>query len=315
MPNSQIIFANALPDDLGSAIMYIPEGSSVIECLVNSKPKKITVNMPAEKGEAIAAGMQAELDQKLADNVRPVFDFDHKGDGPASALPKKFYYQKGRGLMVECEWTGAGKKARRNKDYSYFSPTFLRDEESGEPVGLPNRGPLGALVNDPAFRQIERVAAAKADLKQPNKTKKMTELVTAGLLSKEESEKDNAMTVAAGRVAASAKSIDDLTTERDALKVKVATIEAASAKELVTAAVADGRILSKDTETQEFWTKQIVEAGDSAKAALSAITPANSGITEPVVKAGVKPVEREEVELHGSDLIAAALADESKAAE
>ena len=287
MAKPQILFCNSLPADLSDAIMYIPEGSSVIECLVNSKPKKITVNLPAEKGEAIAAGMQASLESRLEGNVRPSFDFDHKGSGPASALPQKFYYEKGRGLMVECEWTGAGKKARKNKDYSYFSPTFLRDEDSGEPVGLPNRGPLGALVNDPAFRDIERVAASQAEPNQQTQPVKMQELITAGLLTEDEAKKDNAATVAAERVStlkAGDANLVKVTAERDGFKAKLETVNAANADSKVAEAVTAGRIPAKDTETQAYWKGQIIEAGDSAISALNAIPVQD--IEKKVVEAG-----------------------------
>jgi hypothetical protein len=40
-----------------------------------------------------------------------------------------------------------------DKDFSYFSPTFLLDDD-GTPAGLPGRGPLGALVDEPAFGDV-----------------------------------------------------------------------------------------------------------------------------------------------------------------
>lgn len=43
--------------------------------------------------------------------------------------------------------------------YSYFSPEFYLGED-GMPADLPERGPLGALVNEPAFRSIPRIAAS-----------------------------------------------------------------------------------------------------------------------------------------------------------
>jgi phage I-like protein len=58
--------------------------------------------------------------------------------------------------------TGAGKAAIEGKDFSYLSPSFLIDD-NGIPSGLPERGPLAALVNEPAFREIPRIAASDAD--------------------------------------------------------------------------------------------------------------------------------------------------------
>ena len=305
MPKPQILFCNALPVGLDDAIMYIPEGSHQIECMVNGRPKKITVNMPAEKGSAVAAAMQTLLDKKLTNNVRPVFDFDHANSGPASALPQRFFYEQGRGLMVECEWTGAGRKARKNKDYSYFSPTFLRDEESGEPVGLPDRGPLGALVNDPAFRDIQRVAAANVQQKaepnpnpKPTNTNTMKSLVTAGILTEAEAAQSDASTVAASRVKvlqteaakveAANITIANLTKERDALLGKVEAANTATAKATVATAVQAGRILPKDEASQKYWEGQLVAAKNEDElkvvtAALEAIPAKNKDITNQVI--------------------------------
>jgi hypothetical protein len=103
-----------------------------------------------------AMALQLDLQKLLRQNVRPYVDFDHVG-GAAAALPKRFYWTD-EGVMLELDWTNAGKTAVSGRDYSYFSPTFLLDE-SGDPAGLPQAGSIGSLVNNPAFRSIRRIAA------------------------------------------------------------------------------------------------------------------------------------------------------------
>ncbi len=99
-------FASLLPD--GSApdeIVYLPEGTSKITPFVDGKPQAITVNVPAEKGVAIAASLQEALTKRYENNVRPWFDFEHKG-GASSAFPKAFRYEPGKVVMCAVERPG-----------------------------------------------------------------------------------------------------------------------------------------------------------------------------------------------------------------
>lgn len=143
-----------------SEIIYLPEGDNPITATVDGEPKTILVRVPRERGQEIASKLQADLQKRHAENVRPWFSFQHQA-GPASALPKSFRYEPGQGVIVAVEWTGAGKAAIEGKDFSYFSPTFLMADD-GTPDGLPTKGEFGALVNEPAFRNIQRIAAADA---------------------------------------------------------------------------------------------------------------------------------------------------------
>jgi phage I-like protein len=63
--------------------------------------------------------------------------------------------------MLELLWTHSGKQSVEGRDYSYFSPTFQIDPD-GSPSGLPDNGAIGALVNNPAFRDMQRIAASHA---------------------------------------------------------------------------------------------------------------------------------------------------------
>lgn len=295
--------ARELPEDgQSAAIVFIPEGKNTITPTVNGKPKKITVCVSAGNGQTVAAKLQSDLEGRHAENVRPIFDFDHKDTGPAAAIPKKFYYEQGKGVMAEVEWTGAGKTAIEAKDYSYFSPVFLLGKD-GVPNGLPKRGPLGALVNDPAFRDIPRIAAACAVDDIEPKANTMDELVQCGLLNTKEAAKDNAATVAAARVTSLRQDSDkvealntkvtNLEKENQDLKDKVeaSETEVKKAKEekadtIVKAAVADGRIAPKDEDTQKFFRDSIIAQGETAVKALNALPSKTDGLQQRQVKAG-----------------------------
>lgn len=143
-------------------IVYIPEGVHTITPTVDGKPKTITVSLPAHRGSEIAAKLNSELERRQSENVRPIIDFDHRHSGPAAGIPKSFSYESGVGLILEVDWSQAGRSAVEGRDYSYFSPEFLLGTD-GTPEGIPSRGPVGALVNSPAFRSIPRIAAADND--------------------------------------------------------------------------------------------------------------------------------------------------------
>ena len=82
-------FASLLPDGgIPEEIVYLPEGTNKITPYVDGKPQTITVKVPADKGVAIAASLQASLVKRQQDNVRPWFDFEHKAGRPARC-PKR----------------------------------------------------------------------------------------------------------------------------------------------------------------------------------------------------------------------------------
>lgn len=295
---SRLIFA-ALAQSLGYSsgnvpdeIVYLPEGEHKIFATVDGKPGEITVKVPAARGEQIAAALQASLTERGKSNVRPWLDFEHKR-GAASGLPVKFRYESGKGVMCSVEWTGAGRAAIEGKDFSYFSPEFLVGDD-GIPNGLPTRGPLGALVNEPAFREIPRVAAANAESSH-NQPTAMSKLIFAALAISAAAE--NAETEAVNKIeaiktenATVKASLATVEKERDELKTKVAAAESEIAKvrkdradSLVKAAVADGRIAPKDDEMQtKFRTK--IEAGDTfAEEILAKLPKSGAGLDKPIV--------------------------------
>jgi hypothetical protein len=146
-------YAMPLNDELPTVIQYMPAGEQVISPSIDGVAKQITVSVTKKT----AAALQADLKRLLNQNVRPFVNFDHVG-GAAAALPRRFTWSDTDGVLLELDWTGAGKNAVSGRDYSYVSPTFLLSE-SGDPSGLPSNGAIGSLVNNPAFRSIARIAA------------------------------------------------------------------------------------------------------------------------------------------------------------
>lgn len=279
-------------------IVFIPEGSNEIFPL--SHPKGIMVNVPLEKGESIAASLQAALATRLADDVKPWFDIEHTRKAPASGYPTSFRYEAGKGIMAALDWSGTGKRSVEDRDICHFSPEFTIDED-GIPDGLPTKGPLGGLVAEPAFRKGMRIAASDAaqiNNQQTESTNTMSKLIFASLNISAAAE--NAETEAISKIEklkAEKKAADEALTaamkERDRYMEKAEAAEAAEKKALseradtlVKAAVSDGRILPKDEETQNKFHEKIT-AGDSfAEEILSKLPKQNDGLGSPIITAG-----------------------------
>ncbi len=285
--NASALPENGIPDE----IVYIPEGVHQITPSVNGKPKTITVTLDPKRGSTIAAAFQKSLELRLADNVRPIIDFDHKSSGPAAGIPKSFRYEAGKGIMLAVDWTRAGREAIEGRDFSYSSPTFLLDDD-GSPFGLPERGPIAALVNHPAFRGIQRIAAAdETNPINPEKQNTMkliaahfklddsrTDLESLVLARVQAAESDNASKVA--ELNAKIKALEE---ERDALKGEKETFQAEAAdarktqgEKLLTRAVAAGYVAPKD---------------DAAKAEIIEASETSNKIALKLIEAGIAKLE------------------------
>lgn len=148
-----------LPD----AIQYMPPGTSVINAWSEGNPVRRVIHVDRSSAQRLQADLEAK--QAAADAgeaPRPCGFFDHEKKA-ASFLPKRFYWQDGLGVMLEVDWTNAGRTAVAGRDYSYFSPRFTADAEDGTVLGLTDNVEVGSLVNNPAFRTIERIAASGSD--------------------------------------------------------------------------------------------------------------------------------------------------------
>jgi len=335
-----ILISAALASQIGpeapGEIIYIPEGEHTITPWVDGKAKEITVKVPAEKGVAIAATLQAALAERLKSNVRPWFDFWHKGE-VAAGHPKSFRFGEimthtgpAKGIIVAVDWSGSGKKGIEDRDVSYLSPTFLMDDD-GTPSGLPSRGPLAALLNEPAFREIPRIAASDAAVRIETTTPPtMSKLIFAALAISAAAE--NAETEAVSKITAmQAETTDkkkriveleaelaDLKKAKDAAEAKCADAAKLRADTLVKAAIADGRLLAKDTEKQDKFRAKI-EAGDTfAEEMLGQLPKLNEGLDKAIVTAADgKAVQAADIndDLDPYEKVEAAFAAEAEASK
>ena len=323
-------FTSAVPKDAPGELVYIPVGSSKINATVSGKPGEITVNVPAENGEAIAATLQAALAKRLESTVRPRLAFDHAKTGPASGHPSSFSFDPARGIILAANWSTSGRAAIEGGDYGYFSPTFLIDDK-GQPCGLPDKGEIGSLVDEPAFRGIGLIAAADTDLNpESNNTNIMSKLIFAALAISAAA--DNAETAAVQAIeklktdhqtvtAANAT----LETENKSLKDKVEAAETAAKeaktagyKAKVEAAVTAGKIAPKDEETKTQ-ALELLEASEAIGSKFLDAMPAKFAALDKNIVTGdfaknVQAADKFEGKT-GAQLLEAALAEEFDAAQ
>jgi phage I-like protein len=261
-------------DAPSARIMYLPAGTHEVHATVNGKPKTLTVTVDASVFERFSAA----LAKRLKDNVRPYIDFDHAGTA-AAAIPTGFEWVEGEGLYLLVEWTRAGEEAVTGRSYSYFSPAFLIGND-GTPTGLASQGPIGALVNDPAFRKIRRVAAHQTTLADPM-DEFASALVKAGLLTTDQDVDEKAAAQilatlkAANARAETAESLAKTEKERaDRAEAALTQARAEQADAALVEAIEAGRIPAKDEETKTFWRGRLLEDPAGAQKALASI-PAN----------------------------------------
>jgi hypothetical protein len=306
---------------LENCIVYLPEGKHRISATVGGKPKTVDVEIDSRIGAAFAE----DLTKRLEKNIRPFAGFDHES-GPASFIPIEFRYEEGVGLLLDVEWTEAGRKAIEGRDYSYFSPTFLVSS-NGIPTGLAPRGEIGSLVNDPAFEEIPRIAAAH------NPNTMIDQLIELGLID-ESQDPETAMEVAKSNLAnlresASVGNADEEKTvesnmhyakleaelasamdENKKLKEGMAEKAMASAEIAIDEAVKAGRIAPQDDASKAFWRSSII-ANPEALNALNAI-PVNPVLTGQTVLAGRSESAPQEIELKGMARVEAAFKAQSQ---
>ena len=294
-------FTQPLDAEVGT-IVFMPEGVHKITASVDGKAKTVEVAVD----ERVLSSFNEDLNQRKEKNVRPFAGFDHKV-GAASFIPVEFRYEEGVGLMLDVEWTKAGREAIEGKDYSYFSPSFLMRD--GVPFGLPNRGEIGSLVNDPAFEEIPRIAASNS-----HEISDMENLVTLGLVSPDTKEEDalvEAQTALAElkskadeseaaymdkkKVESEYASVEeeladlkikykDLMEKHSAAMADISATQEAAASAAVSAAVEAGRIAPKDEKAQEFWKKSIL--ADPSSAAVLDSMPSNPVVEGETILAG-----------------------------
>ena len=216
--------ASKLPD----SIEWMPAGRHSICCSKDDAPAEIEVNVDEELVSVLNEQLQAA--RALADAgkaSRPYIDFDHAG-GEAAAIPTEFFWQDGIRLRVE--WTAAGAAAVSGRVYSYFSPEFFADK-SGKVTAIPAVGPIGALVNTPAFQEIERIAASLTAQKH------MIEIAKALGLPETATEAEILAKIA--ELTGAASTANDIKDELTAAKAALAELETKHAEHVKASAVAE----------------------------------------------------------------------------
>lgn len=170
--NDSSIVARFTPLGLGDSataprwIQWMPGGVHEIAASQGGKPVRVRVQV--DRQTAVAA-QQALGRLTAAGRQRPFFDFDH-ANGRAAGWPTAFEWRDvpEPGVYAEVEWSASGTEAIRGRDYRAFSPAFFVDSNNPARVtGIPMNA--GALVNDPAFRQIAPIWS-KAAPNQPNRS-------------------------------------------------------------------------------------------------------------------------------------------------
>jgi hypothetical protein len=90
----------------------------------------------------------------------PFIDFNHEDAESSGEVLELFWggpEMGNGGIRMKINWTDAGVAALRGKMYRRFSPAWLLDRDTGEPIGVgPN---LGGLVNRAAFQNIQPIVA------------------------------------------------------------------------------------------------------------------------------------------------------------
>lgn len=142
-------------------IVYMPKGERRIYATIDGKAGWSPLNVTAAAAEVLLRDLEViQAEVSAGKRSRPVVYFDHK-TGPAAGLPKRFSWDEQKGVLLELDWTGAGKDAVLNQNYGYFSPTFRVSLETGEVLGLRRDATeVGSLVNRPAIEDIGQIAAA-----------------------------------------------------------------------------------------------------------------------------------------------------------
>jgi hypothetical protein len=174
------------------------------------------------------------------------------------------------------------------------------------------------LVNEPAFREIPRIAASDAAITtEINPTPAMSKLIFAALAisaaaenaESEAVDRIKALKVEAADATAKAQRLEN---ENKDLKAKVEAADAATAaarkeraETLVKAAAADGRIAPKDTDKQDKFRAKI-EAGDTfAEEILAQLPKVNGNLDKSIVPAGGAAVQASDFEGKAKALVAA----------
>lgn len=270
-------------------IMWMPGGTHTITGSKRGRPCTVTMRVDRKA----AATMQQTLrDHVAASKQKPWFDFDHKGEA-ASAWPTEFAWRDNPepGVYARVEWSDVGREAITGKRYRAFSPKWYETpSDPSEVEGAPLN--MGGLVNDPAFKEISPIWAARADQETTTNQNddttmsgtstelaalqaKVAELELKnkeleGHVSAEDAEAKAALEAAKAEAESKSKELDGLKREVEERKRR-------DARACVASAVSRGAIAAKDEAKQKQWEDMIF--ADPAKAELLAAVPGKVALT------------------------------------
>jgi len=257
-----------------SQIIYMPKGQWKITPRVNGETKEVVVTVD----ENTATALQTSFEQRLSQPVRPIAGFDHK-PGNASFIPKGFMWDKDKGVLLNVDWTKAGREAIEGRNYSYFSPTFLLN--NNRVTGLAGRGEIGSLTNSPAFEDIERIAASSdPDDAIPIKTmtKLVTKLVELELITAEQGDDEDAVFDAIVHLNSDLTEVRahnaTLLQENETLRTEAVRVKGNEADQIIAAAISEGKIPSQNHDLIKYYRAQLIANPEGTKIAIKAMNPA-----------------------------------------
>lgn len=315
-PKLQLAFALAgtLPHlvDASAAlplsIQWMPPGRrNIIVRGKDGEPKEIEVNVDAAAAQRVQA-MFVEMTKASTrgDGDLPYFDFNHD-DEEASAHPTDFFWAGDDpatgGIHARLTWTDAGEAAIRGRRYRRFSPSFYRNEETGDIMGAPTN--MGGLVNRAAFTTIQALWAkevqnqpgglpGKTETTNTNMKGLLVFLAKLGYVTAAEVDEATAMAqVQAKHNEISLKLTEletvktkngELQTQLTASNTKYDTLLATQAESAVTAAVTAGKIPAQNTELKAKWVENYKRDPQGTQSILDSLQA--SGALETVIQPG-----------------------------
>lgn len=277
-------------------IMWMPGGRHEVSCgEVQTDGTVEPVTETVQVSAADATRLNAQLRRLLQANAVPFLDYDHAG-GEASGWPQEFRWFEAdhdvpAGIYVRVEWSERGGRLVAGRGYRYFSPEWVMDDKGR--VHLPQSGPLGGLVNNPAFRAIRRIAkqqqfpggesGPEGDGKDPSQQHEEEEeaeemnkkliavLITGGLLKDEaEAALDNAGELVAQRLQARSAP-EKLKPEEESetvkqLRAQLVQVQRGAARTFVASLQNAGKLPPKDDGAAKAWEDAYVRDAEGTEA-------------------------------------------------
>lgn len=275
---SSVAFGKIAPD----SIIYIPKGEQTVTGSRGGKPFELSITSDETLAGILNAQLkQAQLDAAAGLASKPFIDFNHEG-GRASALPTEFFWDAERGVCLSLEWTPAGRQAIEGEEFAYFSPELAIDK-NGRPTGIRCPGPIGGLVNTPAFQTIGTIAASLNQ--QPTNMNQLLELLKKyGMELPDDSEMEAVCSALEPKLAAYMQAKSDLATAKASLKTFEDAAAATAKAALEAEADATVKLALKDGKITDAapWKTAYLASPDTVKAQLASLPAKPDGHAAPV---------------------------------